>query len=464
MHRGLERNKIMNKIILFLITTIFLLSSCTSGEKPPTYNELSEQHGLDAGMESESTSSSADSSVHNERKPNSEINIPSFDKFVYRLANDCLDWNKVGMPLKVNLTSGKTTTACIDPLCMHNTEECPFFDCTGSMIDGEILFYRRGWQIRNENGYTGTEKLCTYHVATGKIQVLEEYTDSLVFLGAYDDVLYYYTAEWENSGNELDCTYHLHRADGKNGKVTDLTLPETYGTTGGFTDNRDYPNILMVSGDTIYWYKYAEDMTASFYTSDLDAGNWSKIEDDVKTFANIYHDGYGYSVGADMEMIDPEIGFAKDNFTYSYYLVRRKLGDKEPERIADNIGSSNFIVTDRYVFYLEGLGDTEGLQMKKEPYSFGTPTGAEFLNGCRVWRMNHDGSEKTLVAETGDYFFGGKQYVHDEVLFGYYEDDNNTYLAFFFMEEDENGELVLSGNTLILDTAAGIFTVSEYVE
>lgn len=454
----------MNKTILFLIIAIFLFSSCTSGEKPPTYNELREQHGLDTGIESESSSSSEDSAIGNERQPSSEADVPSYDKFVYRLTDDRLDWNKVGMPLKVNLTSGKTTTACIDPLCMHNTEDCPFFDCTGSMIDGEILFYRRGWMQRRENGYTGTEKLCTYHVATGKIQVLEEYTDSLVFLGAYDDVLYYYTAEWENSGNELVCTYHLHRADGKTGKVTDLNLPETYDTTGGFTDNRDYPNILMVSGDTIYWYKYDEDMTATFYTSDLNAAAWTELEKGVKTFANIYQGGYGYSVGAVMELIDPDAGMTKENLTCSYYLIRRKIGENEPERIAENIGNSNFIVTDRYIYMLEGLNPVpDNLVVQSDPYSSGSAT-YEILNGCRVFRMNHDGSERIQIAETDAYCFAGKQYIHDEVLFGYYEDGETTYLAFFYMEKNEKGELCLSNNTLILDTISGKFTVSEYID
>ena len=69
-----------------------------------------------------------------------------------------------------------------------------------------------------------------------------------------------------------------------------------------------------------------------------------------------------------------------------------------------------------------------------------------------------------MVAECADYYLAGQQYKHDEVMFGYYEDDESTYLALFFMEEDENGKLTLSENTLILNTATGEFTVSEYIE
>lgn len=167
-----------------------------------------------------------------------------------------------------------------------------------------------------------------------------------------------------------------------------------------------------------------------------------------------------------MEMIYPDAGFTKDNFTYSYYLVRRELGTEteEMERIAENIGSSNFIVTDRYVFYMEGLEPaSDTLTVKADPYSFDASPNMEILQGCRLWRMNHDGSEKTLIAETSDYFFAGKQYSYDEVLIGDYEDDDNTWLAFFFMEKNVDGELVLSEDTLILNTASGHFMVSEYI-
>ena len=43
------------------------------------------------------------------------------EKFIYRMADSgALDWNtSIGVPLKVNLVSGKTTSVCIDPLCMQ---------------------------------------------------------------------------------------------------------------------------------------------------------------------------------------------------------------------------------------------------------------------------------------------------------------------------------------------------------
>ena len=391
---------------------------------------------------------------------------PSYDLYVYRLENGPLSWNQAGMPYKVNLVSGKTTPVCTDPLCMHDSEECPFYECAGSAIDGEILFYRRGMLSRNESGYTGSEKLCACAVAEGKTRVLRDYADTLVFLGAHRDRLYYYTAEWDREGEALVCTYRLHLADGKSGTIEDLPLPETYRTVGGFTDSRDYPRILSFGGDCIWWVKTGEDLTSTIFRSGPKGEDWTEVKTGLRTLANAYAGDYGYSLGISVELADPGDRRGENNGTTTYSLTRTRLdsGDGAPEKIADNIGSSNFLVTDRYIFTMEGFAPVpDGIRVKADPFSFGADYGTELLNGCRVWRMNPDGSEKTLAGELPDVFFAGKQNLCDKVLFDYYEDGEDVRLAFFFMEKDENGRLTLSEDTLILDTVSGEFTVSELV-
>ena len=387
---------------------------------------------------------------------------PGYDRYVYRMEDGAIGWNQPGIPYKVNLVSGRTTSVCTDPLCMHDTEECPFYGCSGCAVDGEILFYRCSIPSPDENGAV-TERLCACHVAKGETRVLREYTDDLIFLGARDDMLYYHTAEWEREEDELVCTYRLHRADGKNGSVEDLPLPETYRTVGGYIDTRDYPKILMFDRDGIYWTKTDEDLTTSIFRSDLNGENRTEIKSGVKTMAGVYSEGYGYSLRVAVELADPENRRA-DGSAVGYSLMRTKLdSDEEPERIADDIGSSNFLVTERYIFTMEGISPVrEGLKVKTDPYSRGADGLTEILNGCRVWRMDLDGSNRTVVGETSEFFFAGKQGVSDKVLFDYYEDGDNVWLAFFFMEKDESGRLVLSEDTLILNTGTGKFTVGDF--
>ena len=69
-----------------------------------------------------------------------------------------------------------------------------------------------------------------------------------------------------------------------------------------------------------------------------------------------------------------------------------------------------------------------------------------------------------MIAETDAYYFVQEgQFRHDDIMFGYYEDEENTYLAFFFMEKNDKGELSLSKNTLVLDTASGEFLTGDYI-
>jgi hypothetical protein len=389
---------------------------------------------------------------------------PEYDLYVYRMEEGAIGWNQPGIPFKVNLVSGRTTPVCTDPLCMHDTEECPFYECNGCSVDGEILFYRRGMLTRDENGNTGTEKLCACHVAEGKTRILREYADSLIFLGVRRDMLYYYTAEWGMEESDFVCTYRLHRADGKSGSVEDLSLPGTYRTVGGYIDTRDYPRILTFDEDGIWWTKTAEDLTTAIFRSGLDGENWTEIKTGVRTPASVYSEGYGYFLGISVELTDPGNRREGDGSTVTYSLSRAKLdSEEEPERIADDIGSSNFLVTDRYIFTMEGaLPVPEGLKVKTDPFSWGAESGTEILNGCRIWRMDLNGNERTLVGETTEYFFARRQGVSDRVLFDYYEDGENTWLAFFLMERDESGRLVPSEDTLILNTGTGEFTVSEF--
>ena len=110
------------------------------------------------------------------------------EKFIYRMADgSSLDWDTaMGMPIKINLVSGKTTSVCIDPLCMHEDADCPFYECFGCVADGTVIFFRRGWINRTEAGFEGSEKLCTYNAATGEVRILKEYTDSIVYAGIHE--------------------------------------------------------------------------------------------------------------------------------------------------------------------------------------------------------------------------------------------------------------------------------------
>lgn len=386
---------------------------------------------------------------------NNHSNIPespNHSKYIYRMADgSSLDWDTaMGMPIKINLVSGKTTPVCIDPLCMHDDADCPFYECFGCVADGTVIFFRRGWISRNEGGFEGSEKLCTYNAATGEVRVLKEYTDSIVNARIHENVLYYYTAEFSSENDTWICTYQLHMADGVSGKITDLPLENEYTTEGGFTSNSDYPNILSIDDAHIYWMEYSGISEAVYYQTDRMAQNKQMLVG-THTAGGIYHGGYAYSVTGISELIDPNAGRIPENMVNTYALHRTSLADQTKETIAEGLATPNFIITDRYIFTLEGLSaESNGSQ--------------ELLHGCRVSRMNHDGSNLTVIAETNEYDFMYGEFSTNEILLDCYEDEETTYLALAFCMPDEDGGLKKSPDTLILDTATAEFSVSEYSE
>lgn len=373
-------------------------------------------------------------------------------KYIYRMASgESLDWNtSFGMPIKINLISGKTTPVCIDPLCMHDDVDCPFYESMGCMVDGTVIFFHQGWINRTETGFEGSEKLCTYHAVTGEVHILREYADSIVYAGIHDNVLYYYTAEFSSDNDTWFCTYKLHMADGISGKITDLPLDREYTTEGGYTSNSDYPNIVSINDENIYWMEYVGHSEVNVYKTDRMAQNRQLLKEDHRV-AGIYHGDWVYSVTGVSELIDPNAGRNNENLLNTYSLHRTVFASQTKETIAEGLLTSNFIVTDQYIYTLEGLSsEVKGSK--------------EILHGCRIKRMNHDGSNSTVIAETDQYEFMYQEFSTDEILIDHYEDEENTYLALVFYMMNEDGKLTKSSDTLILDTKTGKFTVSEYIE
>ena len=170
-----------------------------------------------------------------------------------------------------------------------------------------------------------------------------------------------------------------------------------------------------------------------------------------QTAGGIYHGGYAYSVTGISELIDPNAGRTPENMINTYALHRTSLADQTKETIVEGLATPNFIITDRYIFTMEGLTmESKGAK--------------DILHGCKVSRMNHDGSNLTVITETDKYDFMYGEFSGNEILIDCYEDEENTYLALAFCVTDEDGKIKKSSDTLILNTAAEEFSVSEYTE
>ncbi len=392
----------------------------------------------------------------------SDENTVNSNKRIYRMeSGEALKFdNSYGMPVVVDPVNCITTALCSDPLCMHDTEECPFYDCQGCASDGVIMFFHRGFHHMTENGgFDGTEVLCTYDPRDGKVRTLCEYSGRILYGGVHDNTLYYYVASFfitvvepdENSPASktagTGCEYRLFRADGISGEITELELEKEYGTDGGYVNTSDYPALLTFGEDCIYWMEYTDGQDVRYYRTDMDNRNGSTlfIGSNIST---VYSGNYGYSVKAQSELIDPEAGRKEDNLITTYSILRTSLEDGSQTVVAEKLTTPAFIVTDRYIFTVDGTPS-----IKK---------GTEVLNEYRILRMKHDGSDVTEIAEGNQYPLMYQSSSGSGVFAGYYEDEENTCLALSFCSSDADREY--SSDTLILDTNSGKFTVSSYVK
>lgn len=105
---------------LFCILTALLLTSCTSD------NEL---HYLSSETESEQeTDAAVYTYTHSDDRPamNPGTTFMAFGKL--RSMEEYIYYNNGGyMVYRINRQTGNVTTVCIDPLCLHNKESCPFW-------------------------------------------------------------------------------------------------------------------------------------------------------------------------------------------------------------------------------------------------------------------------------------------------------------------------------------------------
>ena len=120
---------------------------------------------------------------------------------------------------RINPKTGSVTDVCPDPLCGHNTEECPFYGLDSLPVgfaDGKV-FYRRRW-ITGVDGEAGTVDFYSadvvYDTASGKLTELVNLNGEgggIVSELYADTHRYWYVWQWDKENPETGA-YFLTRA------------------------------------------------------------------------------------------------------------------------------------------------------------------------------------------------------------------------------------------------------------
>ncbi|MGM9652116.1 MAG: hypothetical protein ACI3XP_00570 [Eubacteriales bacterium] len=298
--------------------------------------------------------------------------------------------------MRYSIHSGTLTSLCPDPLCFHNTAECPFFKVgTNPEIYGTRLFYE------GVNMEDFTYVWYAYDMDSGKLrQILTE--DEMVSTPVLHRGRLYYIRnvlrEGEPAGDIASYDRVLCAVD------ADTLEKQTLCVLGHAAD-AEVDALLTFFGDRILW-KYG----TTWYTTDLDGGN----RQDFGEFKNIEirgircdrENGVLYCVRYTDELLG-YMGTAAGPFAdrravyRSYPVILRK--DGSVTELTEIHATGIIEATADYLYY----------------YKFGEITETSKIDGA-LWRCRHDGSGEECVLTAEEIggaeiclVAGGAAYVRD---------------------------------------------------
>ncbi len=224
-----------------------------------------------------------------------------------------------GTLYRLNTETGNVTTACGDPLCTHDNEECPYFGIGMYYIsaDGSLCFPGDGGFVRYDQERMKRVLLDDYKGAASWFFAPELY---------YDDYRVYNGFDYDPDKDKY--TYGLRRADLKNGGSEFF---------GGTTDSDgNYLPLMAQPWFTVGDRLYLEDGKC-FFSLNKDGGDRKDL------FAKKGESGYMYTDGE-------YVYYCEDDRSS---IIRRALDGGEPETVVTGVYSYQyFMLTDEYIYYM----------------------------------------------------------------------------------------------------------------
>ena len=386
--------------------------------------------------------------------------------------------------IKINPISKTATYICMDALCDHENIDCPLHGMGNLWVAGNYVFYGKDYLFNDAQGNKqGSLKLILYDMINGNIKQIAEYYDTLKIVGGTESYLYYYIPEY----NEEDVTrvdYTFYRADAKTGNIIELFEHTSHSE---YMSTTNYPNLLAIINDKIYWFEYDNDSKErKYYTTDLEGKNKalfdlgvvankfrdeSKIGEDgrididieirkdgkvridslidIKSKIDIgnnykYANGYLYASVAEfvifLELSDYERNYLLRDGTNLYRKLF--LGNEEEELIAEHI--IDFFPHGDKIYYI----------MLEENPVLVEYNGVDSWNwsGGKIYVMNSDGSDKKLLCETGynlDESSNHNSFIDIKTI------DGVDYIAWSYSDSTKESDT----NTIIINASTGEYTV-----
>ena len=289
------KTNLLNTCLAALLSLVLLLPAC--GKRPPVYPDS-------AGGEPSDSAPATDGWTYD------PPSVPCFDSGIRHLGSDlyiadgCLYFRGgtrgQAVPTRLNLESGNITTVCPDPLCAHDSRDCPFYGTVCFMpveLEGRTQFLavrRYSYPVKTLTGeeHVRVYDLERYDPLTGESTVLEEYDSGMTFIPeAYVGNYRFYVSS--DRGEDGEWTGGVVRMDLLSGEK-DMIFE---GQQGLFLLVRE-DRIYMADGETLFSFDgTADDPAGTRRTERTDMPPYTftvlPLTDGDRFYYPLYEDGDG---------------------------------------------------------------------------------------------------------------------------------------------------------------------------
>ena len=364
----------MKKALLSLIMLAIMLLSLLSCTQTPELPYLTEQPETIIETKEKASYTYApdvEDSANNSMNPAVNVldDVPSsYDGGLYFQTSEML--------FKLDKETGKMNEMCKDPVCKHNTKECPFYGQDwefGFYIYENNIFYMRGGPHRELA--REPRRILMYDIEKGSFRILHDY--NMDINGQHKDhsfhggEMYFHEKTYNEDNDKYN--YVLTKID-----LSSFEKEVLYAL--------DYKKINVIGGDENNIY-YIDMIDKKIYTAkNRDFNNISVLIDD--------HDGH-------FAIVDDMVFYVSSK---TGNLMSKKLDGTDVK----DLGVSNIYrmyVTDKYIYYRPKTGFTLTSAEHEKTVSVSVSN--------EIYRCTHDGKNVELIYQA----YNGEPIKRGEVVY-----------------------------------------------
>jgi hypothetical protein len=361
------------KKVLLICVVMLLLSSCSKENLANPSNTFEQENGVVLDF----SYSESDDNVILYNAYNSTNIFQYEDGYIY--------FNKSGpfgstssTLMRYNVSTGNITSICPDPLCKHDSPDCPLYGLIGAFIISKNIIYfncRYNYLVRKSDGAPDYyKKFCgfvSYDIENNKRTVLEEYEDTIISGRPFDIFIYNYHYYYRNIYDEKSNNYKITIC--RRNLITNEVI---------MLDDISLQDVTTIMLFTLNNRIYFSD-GCSIFSTNYDGNDYQTLLNGKFDIA--YTDGqYIYY----RSKLNDTSQFSQSKDVYTVHRV-----DFNGKNDIDlNLCTKNFAVTGKYIYYIAYDEEIIGKNGIK-----GRSGENIVLSGSEIRRCNHDGSDNICV-------------------------------------------------------------------